>query len=585
MTALQPLQQGRDVEDVVGRGLTLLFRGALALIRQLPDNTLRAGARALFSKSWRTFEEASADPQAAQEARLQQILARNAQTAFGREHGFSSITSLEQLAEKVPVRTWTEFAPYARRMVEGEKDVLCAEEVFYFARSSGTTGEPKNIPVTASYIDEFRHGRRVWMRQVAQVMPAGIKGHLLTVHSPNIEGYTPSGVPYGSITVAMGSGREDATGYDPVPRDVFRLSNYSARYYLALRFALEKPISVWAAVNPSTLVLLAQVLTRHASELARDVESGTLWDGLALTPDERTRFSARLGRNRDAAKRLLDSVQKHGVARPVDIWPSLCGVLCWKGGSAPFYLEQIQKLMPGLPIMDYGYVASEGCFTTPLDAGDAQGVALAAGHVLEFIPVDAYEAGSRATVPLWKLEQGGRYVVVITGSHGLTRYDMQDVVEVRGFHHKAPLLAFLHKSGNMVSITGEKVGESHVVDAVTAACQGLGLTLRGFCVAPELTNPPRYVFAVESQPPLAPEVREKLLRACDEALCNVNIEYRAKRESLRLGEPVLRELPPGAFERHRARRVAAGAPDAHVKPPHLGRTLALVEELGRTENA
>jgi hypothetical protein len=71
----------------------------------------------------------------------------------------------------------------------------------------------------------------------------------------------------------------------------------------------------------------------------------------------------------------------------------------------------------------------------------------------------------------------------------------------------------------------------------------------------------------------------RLLAACDAELSSENLEYKAKRDSLRLGLPVLRQLPPGAFERHRARRVAAGAPDAHVKPPHLNRTLQLLDEL------
>jgi hypothetical protein len=579
--SLEPPRRSYDIEDVVGAGLGLLVRGAMSVVRRLPPPVVAAGARALFSKSWRTFQAACADPRGAQERRLAGILARNADTAFGREHGFGAIRNLEAYRQQVPVRAWAEVLPYVRREVAGERNVLCGEEVFFFARSSGTTGEPKHVPVTQSYLEEFRHGRRVWARQVAQVMPGCMRGHFLTVHSPSVEGFTPGGTPCGSITVAMGSGREDPSGFDTVPRDVFRLPDHAARYYLALRFALQRPVSLLGAINPSTLVLLGEVLARHAGELANDVERGGLWDGVAVPEAWRGRLLPRLRRDRAAAERLRRSVGQHGVARFSDVWPRLAGLLCWKGGSAPFYLDRLAALAPGLPTMDYGYTASEGNFTVPLDGGSGQGVALAGGHVLEFIPLPAYESGSREALSMESLEEGGRYVVVVTGSHGLYRYDMQDVVEVRGWSGRAPLLAFLHKTGNMVSVTGEKVAESHVVEAMTRAMEVTGVRVRGFCVAPEMVMPPRYVVAVEPDGVLAAEGEGALLRAWEEAMRAVNVEYRAKRESLRLGEPVVRQVPGGAFERHRAGRVAAGAPDSHVKAPHLSRTLAVVEDLAR----
>ncbi len=568
-----------DVEDAASGVLGLLARGALAVVRRLPPSTVQSGARALFSKSWRVFEAACADPRAAQEGHLRALLQHNAATAFGQEHGYAGLKGYEDFAARVPVRTWDGYAPYVRRMLAGEKDILTTQEVFFYARSSGTTGEPKSIPITAGYLEEFRHGRRIWLRQVAQVMPRAIRGHILTVHSPAIEGHSAGGTPYGSITVPMGGGREDVTGFDPVPRSVFKLKDFKTRYYLALRFALQRPVTVMAAVNPSTLVLLCQVLQERADDLAADLEQGGMHQALLLDDVTRGVVLPRLRRAPQTARRIRESREKHGVVRPVDVWPSLAGLLCWKGGSAPFYLKQLEKLAPGLPIMDYGFAASEGMFAVPLDAGEAQGVALGAGHILEFIPWQPYEAGSRDAVPMWDVKQGERYVLLVTGAHGLARYDMQDVVEVTGFRGKAPLLRFLHKAGNMVSITGEKLAESHVVDAVTQASRDVGLNLRGFAVAPELTNPPRYVFAVEPDITLSQDVAESLRHACDVQLQNVNLEYRAKRESLRLGHPVLRQLPLGAFERHRARRVAGGAPDAHVKPPHLSRELALLDEL------
>ena len=118
-----------DVEDAASGVMGLLARGALAVVRRLPPSTVQSGARALFSKSWRVFEAACADPRAAQEGHLRALLQQNAATAFGQEHGYAQLKGYEDFAARVPVRTWDGYAPYVRRMLAGEKDILTTVRV------------------------------------------------------------------------------------------------------------------------------------------------------------------------------------------------------------------------------------------------------------------------------------------------------------------------------------------------------------------------------------------------------------------------------------------------------------------------
>jgi hypothetical protein len=94
-----------------------------------------------------------------------------------------------------------------------------------------------------------------------------------------------------------------------------------------------------------------------------------------------------------------------------------------------------------------------------------------------------------------------------------------------------------------------------------------------------LADPPYYCIALEPVAGQADDRWRTLLRACDQELQRVNIEYAAKRTSLRLGSPRLSLVAAGSFERLRAERVAAGAPDAHVKVPHLWRDPAVLGQL------
>ncbi len=559
--------------------------GIVAALGALPAPVLAAGARAVFAPSWRRFVDATARPREVQLAKLAVLAARARDTAFGREHGFADLRTHADWQRRVPIRTYDGFEPYVARMLAGEQNVLIPDSPFLFARSSGTTGTPKSIPVTDVYLAEYRRPRRVWARQLMQAFPSLLGGRILSVHSPKLDGYTPAGVPCASITVAM-SGSPELPGrppsrwtLDPAPRALFLADAFALRYYFALLLALGQDVRLAAAVNPSTLVLLFDHLATHAEALAADLERGGSARLAALPPAIAAEVAPRLAPRPEVARRLRASLAAHGRPRPRDVWPNLRGFICWKGGSAPFYLAKLEALAPGLDAMDYGYLATEGGFSIPLSPNARGGVVSVAGHLLEFVPEDA---GPEAEAVLADaLEVGRRYRVIVSGSHGLYRYDIQDVVECVGHFQATAEIAFVHKAGNMLSITGEKVGERHVVLAMEVVREArLGLGIVGFSVAIELTETPRYVLAVEPDTALAPPVAARLAWAFDRALGEVNMEYAAKRLSGRLGAPRVFALEAGAYARHRAARVAAGAPDNHVKPPHLFRALSGLEDLG-----
>lgn len=561
-----------------------LLRTSLWAVRRLSDPSLSAGARMIFSRSWRQFEHAIDHPREIQIARLLAIVGRARETEFGKSHGFSEIRSLEDYQDRVPIQGYDGFEPYLSRMVKGEQNVLIPDRPYYFGRSSGTTGTPKYIPVTPMYVSEYRRPRRVWARQVMQAFPGLVRGKILTIHSPRIEGTTPAGIPFGSVTVGLQGERrvaEAGRGHsvmEPSPMSVFLMEDFELKYYVMLRLAAQEDVSLAAAVNPSTLVLFARKLDELSDRLIADLRAGTL-TGLDRLPEPAKSEVARVLRsNPKAADRLEGSRRMHGRVIATDLWPNVAGLLCWKGGSAPFYLAQLRELYPDRQVMDYGYLATEGGMSIPLSPEGAAGPVAVSGHVLEFLPEAPEDHGRPLLAD--ELEVGRRYRVLITGCHGLYRYDINDVVECVGYLGKTAEIRFVHKGGNMLSITGEKVGERHVVEAAARAEEETGHRLAGLSVTVELGDPPRYLFAVESTVPLEEPALHRLRGALESALRAVNMEYDAKRASMRLGPPALVILKPGAFDRYREARVRAGAPDSHVKPPHLTREPALFDEMG-----
>jgi len=137
------------------------------------------------------------------------------------------------------------------------------------------------------------------------------------------------------------------------------------------------------------------------------------------------------------------------------------------------------------------------------------------------------------------------------------------------FYRNTPVIQFVRKGQGMTSITGEKLAESQVTAALLEVVPTAALELEHFTASVEWGDPPRYALFVEVSPSTSADELRRFGARMDEALCRLNIEYAAKRDSQRLGAPVVKRVSPGAYEALRQQRVAEGAPEAQLKIPHL----------------
>lgn len=530
----------------------------------LPGRVASACLQWALGRSWRGLMRGTDDPLGVQTERLVTILRHNANTEVGRRYGFRSIRSLAELRRRVPIRPYETLAPAIARMMDGATGVLTAEKPLLYCRTSGTTGRAKHIPITPGFVEEFSRTQKMWLRQLLHDHPRILGGRIFSIVSPAVEGRTPDGTPYGAMTgYSYSTQYPAARAAYALPYATFTIPDFHAKYYAALRIALGQRIGMMLATNPSTLVLLARFLTEHAEALIRDVRDGTLRPPGPLPSEAHHALQSRLSPNPRRAADLERHCARVGTLRPAEVWPDLAVLATWQGGSAPFYLRQLPAHFGDVPVRDLGLIASEGYMTVPLRDGTPGGLAALSGLVLEFQPLRADGTVEDTCLHAGELEVGGHYAIVLTNSGGLYRYAIGDVVEVLDRLGAAPILAFRHKIGNVLSMTGEKVTEAQVVEAMTEVARRSSQPLAGFTVSIALHDTPAYLLAVE------PHATDEILGAFDAALRARNIEYAAKRDSLRLGPPVGLDLPPGTYLRLRRDHTAAGAPDGQWKVPHL----------------
>jgi hypothetical protein len=525
------------------------------------------------------FEHCTWKPAEAQRDKLAEICTRNAGTDFGRRHGFERIRSVAGYRASVPPQTYDSLSPWIDRVTAGEPNVLTADNPLMFATTSGTTGAAKYIPVTPSYLQEYSRGIHVHIYRIFCDFPDLLEGRVLVSSSNDEEGRLPSGAAYGAISGYLTRTQPGVIKRSYVlPYEVCRIKDIDTKYYLTLRHALAADIRGILTPNPSSLLLLAKTMATHADELIDDIRRGT--DNPDYLPaGAGPGLTAGLVADPGRARELAAVVRGAGRLLPADAWPNLRVISCWKGGTMPLYLRQLPDHFGDVPVRDLGYMASEGRGATPLVNSGAAGVLNVDAHFFEFVPAEQRDRDDPDFLTAEELEPDQEYFVYLTTSAGLYRYDINDLVRVVDFYRRTPVIHFVRKGQGVSSITGEKVTETQMTGALVDAVERGGFDLDHVTACVEWGEPPCYALYCETAQRWPAERCAEFLRTVDGALAARNIEYEAKRASRRLGPPVLKHVAPGAFLAYRQRRVAAGAPEAQVKIPHLSTDLRFGEQL------
>lgn len=515
------------------------------------------------------FDAAAQNPAQAQQTCLQQLLQRHQTTAFGKAHGFAKVRTPQDFQRAVPSGDYEALRPYVQRMMQGEENVLVSDPVTMFTLTSGTTGEPKYIPVTAESETRNSALMRQWLYRLQADQAQSLSGALVGIVSPAVEGYTPSGIPYGSLSGRIYQQLPALVrrAY-AVPYEVFEIKDYNSRYRAIARFALARQVSFVGTPNPSTLLRLAAVINDDSATLMRAIHDGTLgFDASTsgLSSEQWQRLQTRLHPQPRRARALEQMVAATGRLAPQDCWSQLRAVGCWLGGSVGIQARQLAAAYGTVPLRDLGYLASEARVTLPIDDHTASGILDLTLNFCEFIPESAADDDQPPIYLSHELTVGQRYSILLTTPGGLYRYRINDVVEVTGFYHQAPLLAFVRKGKDMSNLTGEKLHVNQIVQAMERVRQQFDLQLGLYQWVPNVREM-RYDVYVEWRDARGDRwASQTFLPTVDRVLQTLNGEYAQKRASGRLHAPCLHRMPLGWAEDVQSRAIAQTGRDAQFK--------------------
>jgi hypothetical protein len=534
-------------------------------------------------------------PEAIQEdVLLRRIVQPNQGSEYGRRHGFSSIASARDYQRAVPIVRYADISADIDRTTQGEAGVLVTEPVRRFFLTSGSSAKAKTIPVTSSFIGDKSRAFGLYWALLFGRHPDAQSGKVVGNFSDSGGSYKlPNGIPVsseGSYWSAVGAATQQR-GKSPLPKSVGAIHDSGARYYAVARILAEENVSLFMALNPSTILLLFRKMNELREALIRDVERGGISGDFDVGAEVREHVASRY-RGNPARADELRALQAGGSAdAPAGaasaevpglaahrVWPGLKLVVSWRSPMQQPYLKLLAPHLGAVPQRDYILMASEGIIAIPHEDHRSGGLLATPIHFYEFIPEEQADRADPDVLLAHQLEVGRSYVVLLSTSAGLYRYNISDVVRVSGMSGRTPIVEFLHRTGATSSITGEKLTEDQVVAAVTALAARHRLALEGFTLVPALEGFPRYVLLAELDAVPDGETLRGLPRALDAELQQRNIEYGAKRTSLRLEAPELWVVARGGYEALRQRRIAGGANDAQIKPVGLTRDARFAEQ-------
>ena len=532
--------------------------------------------RAKHTKAQALLSRVCEDPASYQQQALQRILTANAETTYGRQHGFASLRTVHDFRQAVPINSYEDLRPYVDRVADGsDPHALTADRVEMFTNTSGTTNKPKLVPVTRSGRLAERRVKDAWLALLVHDHPTILSGQAFYLFNNAEEYRTESGAWVGSNAGLMYRNTNSILRTaQSVPYEVCLIGDYESRYYVILRHILAANISMMACINPSSILLLAELANQHAESLIKDIYTGGLRDGLALSAEQYAFFRARLKVNPDRGRTLARLLAEDGRLLPSRYWPNLKVLNSWKGPGVQAFIEKCKAWYGDLPTRDVGYGSSE--FRTGITISDegSPNVPLPDNYFYEFIPEgdrEPYLSGAKELLQLHELEKGQRYLIIQTGPHGFYRYNIEDIIEVNGFYRRTPTINFVQKARMVTSLTGEKIYETQVIEAMDRVAERRADLKPSFFVCYCDVDAANYKLCVEFDQPRSTEQLADLLKLFELCLGEVNIEYPYKRASMRIKDPQIYQLEPGTSVRFVQYIGKNSIMDNQAKIPRLSR--------------
>ena len=417
---------------------------------------------------------------------LKSLLKRATDTEYGRRHAFSAAKGYEDFAHNVPVNTYEELKTDIDRMRHGESDILWPGKVKWYAKSSGTTNDKsKFIPVSQEGLRNIHYNGGTdavafYLRNYPKSRLFDGKALILGgSHSPN---YNIHGSLVGDLSAILIENINPLANLVRVPRkQTALLSDFEVKRDRIANETLKSNVTNLSGVPSWMLSVLSRVM-----ELS-------------------------------------------GKDHLEEVWPNI--EVFFHGGVAfTPYRKQYEQLItkPDMRYMET-YNASEGFFGLQDDPSDKSMLLMLDYDVFyEFIPMSEFGSDNPTVVPLWGVETGRNYAMLISTSCGLWRYVIGDTVQFTSTNPYKFIIT--GRTKHFINAFGEELIVDNAEQGLAFACQKTGAQVSEYTAAPVFMDAKgkcRHQWLIEFSK--KPDDLNQFASLFDKRMQELNSDYEAKR--------------------------------------------------------
>ncbi len=470
---------------------------------------------------------------------LRSLLKRGAGCEVGKKYELGEIAKAknpyEVFSGRLTPAAYETIRPDVMRMIRGERDVLWRGVCRDYAQSSGTSGgRSKYIPITPESLQRCHYkGAAYSVAHYLRNNPSSRlfsgKGMILGGSFANSLRLKSSRVKVGDLSATLINKINPVANFFRVPgKNVALLPDWTVKLPALVKAAEGKNITNISGVPSWFLTVIKEIL------------------------------------------------KNNGVENLHEVFPNL--EVFFHGGISfePYREEYMRITDPSKMHFVETYNASEGFFAVQNDPSDkAMQLVIDNDIFYEFRPIDSRNA---RPVPLWEVEKGRVYELMITSSNGLWRYRTGDTVRIE---NTAPVkIVIAGRTKSFINAFGEELMEENAERAMAEVCKNTGASIANYTAAPvfaEGNRRGRHQWLIEWNTPPA-DVRE-FASQLDEELRKLNSDYDAKRANTIFLDPLeIITVEPGTFDQWLA-SVGSHKLGGQRKVPRLSNDRHIVEAI------
>ena len=521
--------------------------------------SLTSIVRHAFTRRMKELERHQTDGEQLQRQVLSHLLQEAKDTEYGRNHLFEQARSYEDFIRHTPVNDYESVKNDIDRMRHGERDVLWPGRVKWYAKSSGTTNDKsKFIPVSDEGLQKVHYAGgfdsvALYLRNNPQSRLFDGRALILGgSHAPN---YNLPGSLVGDLSAILIENINPLANLVRVPnKKTALLSDFEIKRDRIAREALNKNVTNISGVPSWMLSVLNRVMElsgkTHLEEVWPDLEV-FFHGGVAFTP------------YRKQYEQLITSPKMHYMET-------------YNASEGFFGIQDDPNDKSMLLMLDYGVFYEFLPTPTP---PEGKGLNSTAGNSQQDTSAPLPSGGvGGGCIPLWEVETGKNYAMLISTSCGLWRYMIGDTVRFTSTNPYKFVISGRTKS--FINAYGEELIVDNAEQGLAYACEQTGAEVLEYTVAPVFMDEQarcRHQWLIEFS--REPQDLDRFAALLDQRLQEVNSDYEAKRyKDITLQPLQLIKARRGLFEDWMRQRGKLGG---QHKVPRLSNSREHMEQLLR----